>query len=275
MSRKISLAHLTTLDLPPPQMIRVAAEIGYDAVGLRLIAVTPTTASYPLMQDAAMLRETRAALADTGLFVNDIEFLRMTADFAPQDYEAFLDVGAALGARHVICAPYDPDMARLAANLAGFNALCAPRGIRPVLEFFPWTNVADLLTACRIVEATGEGAIGILVDALHFNRSNSSLAELAQQVLRHPQRFPFLHLCDAPVQPSYSTEELFHAGRAERLPPGLGQIDLAAILDRMPRTTAVALEVPMTAQQSESGSAHVARQVYAAAVKLLAGRSAA
>lgn len=275
MSRKISLAHLTTLDLPPPQMIRVAAEIGYDAVGLRLIAVTPTTAGYPLMQDAAMLRETRAALADTGLFVNDIEFLRMTPDFAPQDYEAFLDVGAALGARHVICAPYDPDMARLAANLAGFNALCAPRGIRPVLEFFPWTNVADLLTACRIVEATGEEAIGILVDALHFNRSNSSLAELAQQVLRHPQRFPFLHLCDAPVQPSYSTEELFHAGRAERLPPGWGQIDLAAILDRMPRTTAVALEVPMTALQSESGSAHVARQVYAAAVKLLAGRSAA
>lgn len=270
MSRKISLAHLTTLDLPPPQMIRVAAEIGYDAVGLRMIAVTPTTASYPLMLDAASLRETLAALADTGLFVNDIEFLRMTPDFAPHDYEAFLDVGAALGARHVICAPYDPDTARLAANLAAFNALCAPRRIRPVLEFFPWTNVPDLLTACSIVDATGEEAIGILVDALHFNRSNSSLAALAQQASQHPHRFPFLHLCDAPVQPSYTTEELFHAGRAERLPPGLGQIDLVAILNRMPPNTLVALEVPMTSQQAESGSPHVARQAYKAAVKMLA-----
>jgi len=271
MSRKISLAHLTTLDLSPPQMIRIAAEIGYDAVGLRLIAVTPTTPGYPLMHDAALLRETLAALADTGLFVNDIEFLRMTPDFAPHHYEAFLDVGAALGARHVICAPYDPDTARLAANLAALNALCAPRRIRPVLEFFPWTNVPDLSTACRIADATGDDAIGILVDALHFNRSNSSLAELAEQTVRHPHRFPFLHLCDAPVQPSYTTEELFHAGRAERLPPGLGQIDLSAILDRMPTDTPVALEVPMTSQQTENGSSHVARQVYEAAVKLLAG----
>jgi sugar phosphate isomerase/epimerase len=271
MIRKISLAHLTTLDLPPPQMIRIAAEIGYDAVGLRLIAVTPTTASYPLMHDAALLRETRAALVDTGLFVNDIEFLRMTPDFAPPDYEAFLDVGAALGARHVICAPYDPDTARLAANLSAFNALCAPRGIRPVLEFFPWTNVPDLMSACSIVDATGEEAIGILLDALHFNRSNSSLADLAQQALQYPHRFPFLHLCDALVQPSYSTEELFHVGRAERLPPGLGQIDLSAILDCMPTDTPVALEVPMTSQQTEFGSPNVARQVYDAAVKVLAG----
>src|SRR5580698_3290030 len=33
----LSLAHLTVLSLPPPEMVRVAARIGYRAVGLRLI----------------------------------------------------------------------------------------------------------------------------------------------------------------------------------------------------------------------------------------------
>ena len=97
MSRKISLAHLTTLDLSPPQMIRVAAEIGYDAVGLRLIAVTPTTPGYALMHDAALLRETQSALTASGIYVNDIEFLRITPEFDSRDFEAFLDVGAVLG----------------------------------------------------------------------------------------------------------------------------------------------------------------------------------
>jgi hypothetical protein len=37
--RDLSLAHLTVLSLPPPEMVRVAARTGYQAVGLRLIAV--------------------------------------------------------------------------------------------------------------------------------------------------------------------------------------------------------------------------------------------
>lgn len=269
MSRKISLAHLTTLDLSPPQMIRVAAEIGYDAVGLRLIAVTPTTPGYALMHDAALLRETQSALTASGINVNDIEFLRITPEFDSRDFEAFLDVGAVLGARHVICAPYDPDLSRLSANLAALNDMCVPRGMRPVLEFFPWTNVPDLSAACTIVDAAAQDAIGILVDTLHFNRSSSSLHLLAEQAFAKPERFPFLHLCDALVQPHYTTEDLFHAGRAERLPPGLGQIDLAAIINVLPTETPMALEVPMTALQIENGSPYVARRVFEAAVKML------
>jgi hypothetical protein len=48
-----SLAHLTVLALPPPEMVGVAARTGYQAVGLRLIEVTPDSPGYPLMDDAA------------------------------------------------------------------------------------------------------------------------------------------------------------------------------------------------------------------------------
>src|SRR5690349_10438043 len=142
-----SLAHLTVLDLPPPDMVRVAARTGYRTVGLRLMAVTDATPGYPLMHDAAMMRATKAAMAETGIGVLDIEFVRMTPQIDPAGLEPFLAAGAELGARHVITAPYDPDLARLADRLGAVGDLAARYGLRPVLEFFPWTPVPDLGTA--------------------------------------------------------------------------------------------------------------------------------
>ena len=261
-----SLAHLTVLDLPPPDMIRVAARTGYQTVGLRLIAVTDTTPGYPLMDDPAALRATRAAMADTGVGVLDIEFVKITPEIQVAALEPFVAAGAELGAHYVITAPYDPDVVRLADRLAAIADLAGGYGLRAVLEFFPWTVVPDLGTAVRVVEATGRSETGILVDTLHFDRSGSSLAELDSIP---PARLPFVHLCDAPVQDGYSTDDLLRAGRAERLPPGEGGIDLAAILGRMPQGIPIALEVPMTALAHEIGPEAVARRVREAAARLL------
>ena len=268
----ISLAHLTVLNLAPPEMIRLAAEVGYDRVGLRLIRVTDTTPGYPLHEDPVALRATRAALADTGMTVNDIEFVRLTPDFDAQSLLPFLEAGAMLGARHIICAPYDPELSRMSDNLAALQTLARPFGLTCVLEFFPWTNVPNLAAARAAVERTCAEDIGILIDTLHFDRSGSSLAHLEALP---PQRLPFLHLCDAEVHPPYTTQDLLHSGRAERLPPGEGQIDLSAILARMPMNLPVALEVPMTGLAAERGYPYVASSVLKAARICLAvsGRS--
>src|SRR3954454_23244478 len=114
MTPAFSLAHLTVLDLPPPEMVRVAARTGYTFVGLRLIAVTDTTPGYPLMHDRAMMRATRAALADTGIRVLAIEFGKIPPEIDVAGREPFVAAGAELGAKHIITAPYDPDLARLA-----------------------------------------------------------------------------------------------------------------------------------------------------------------
>jgi sugar phosphate isomerase/epimerase len=261
----LSLAHLTVLDLAPPEMVRVAARTGYDAVGLRLIAVTETTPGYPLMYDPAMLRATKAALAETGLRVLDIEFVRITPEIDLDSLEPFLAAGAELGARHVITAPYDPDLGRLADRLSALAERARPYGLRPVLEFFPWTNVPDLRTAARVVEATGRPEVGILVDTLHFDRSGSCLRDLAAQP---GTRLPFLHLCDAPVHPPYTTEELLRAGRAERLPPGEGEIDLMSIIRAMQPDVPIALEVPMLSLASRQGAEAVAARVRQGAERL-------
>ncbi|MCB1342947.1 MAG: sugar phosphate isomerase/epimerase [Pseudooceanicola sp.] len=263
--RPLSLAHLTAIGLPPPALIRAAAEAGFDAVGLRLIPATETSPGYPLMQDAAMMRQTVAALGETGLTVHDIELVRLEPQTDIDALAPFLDAGAALGAPEVIAAPYDPDLSRLADRLARLAERAAARGIGVSLEFFPWTAVPDLDAALAVVNAAGP-AVGVLVDSLHFDRSGSRL-ETLRAIPR--ERLRFAHLCDAPVAPPYSTEALLHAGRAERLPPGEGGIDLSAFIGALPDDLPLALEVPMTALAASEGPEAVLRRVMKGTRQLL------
>jgi hypothetical protein len=96
-----SLAHLTVLNLAPPQMVRVAARTGYHYIGLRMIAVTDTTPGYPLMHEPSMMRDTKAALADTRVRVLDIEFVKITPEIDVAGLERF--VGGRRGARRRAC----------------------------------------------------------------------------------------------------------------------------------------------------------------------------
>lgn len=264
-----SLAHLTVLSLAPPAMIEVAARTGYRYVGLRLVALNAETPGYPLMRDRALMRETRAQLAATGVEVLDIEFVRFTPDLDVAGLVPVLVAGAELGARHLVTAAYDSDRARLADRFAALCDLAAPFGLGPVLEFFPWTDVPNLRSAAGLVAEAGRPNGGVLVDVLHFARSDSTLGELEQVPA---SMLPFVHLCDAsPLRPA-TLEGLIHTARAERLPPGEGGLPIRDILHRMPPGLPVALEVPMAALTQAAGPEAVARRAREAAARVLAER---
>lgn len=249
MSRPISLAHLTAVEHAPPQLIRLAADAGYDAVGLRLIRVTDTSPGYPLWLDPAMLAETEAAMTETGVSVGDIEFVKLTPDYDVPSLRPFFETGQRLGAKFAIAAPYDPELSRLSDTLGAMAELSAEHGMRTLLEFFPWTEVPSLAVALSVLEQAGE-APGLLFDTLHFDRSGGTLAELDAL----PRgRLGMIHLCDAEVRESYTTEQLLFTAREGRLPPGAGEIDLAAILARLPQDVPVGLEVPMAALEKAEG----------------------
>ena len=266
MTRLLSVAHLTAIDLAPPEFIRAAEEAGFDAVGLRLRRVTPTSPAYPLMEDGAALRAARTALAETGIGVHDIEFVKIEPDLDLGALDAFLDVGAELGAREVIAAPYDPDLGRLADTLGAFSERAEARGLQVSLEFFPWAVVPDLASALTLAAQAGP-RVGVLPDSLHFDRSGSRLDDLRGAA---PGRIRFAHLCDAAVRARYTTEELFHTAREERLPPGEGEIDLLAYLQALPGDLPLGLEVPMTAHTQAQGAAATLKRVAGAARRLLA-----
>ncbi|WP_210419134.1 TIM barrel protein [Bradyrhizobium sp. NAS80.1] len=176
-----SLAALTVLELPPPEMIELAARCGYEQVGLRLSPATPGGVAYRLMDDALLLRETLQRLQSTGVTVADLEVVAFRPETDVASFTPFFETGARLGAKYILVAAYDPDLVRFSDRYRQFCEAAAKYGLTSDLEFMPWTSVPDLKTAMRIVAEIDHPAAGILVDALHFDRSQSSLADLRRR----------------------------------------------------------------------------------------------
>ncbi len=266
MGYTYSLSHLTVLDMAPPAMLALAARVGYDAIGVRLLPATPGGPAY-LMDDPRLLRETRAALADTGIPIFDLEIIRLEPHTDVTTFKPFFEVGQALGAKAILVAGNDPDEARLTARFAALCEAAAPYGLSADLEFMPWTDVPDLSKAIRIVRAADQPNGGILVDALHFDRSDSSVAELATV----PRDWlHYVQLCDAPAEKPTTVEGLIHAARAERLFPGEGGIDLLGMMRPLPRDLAISVEIPTATLARTVGPEERARRALAAAKALLA-----
>lgn len=241
MTHPLSLAFLTLPDTPPADVVRAAAEAGFAAIGVRLLPAAPSgEGAYPLLTDDSVLAETRAALRDTGLFIADVEITRLNERFSPSDYAGFLERAAALEARHVLVAGDDPDEARLTANFARFCEEAAKYGLTSDLEFMPWTAVPDLASARRIVEAAAQPNGAVLVDALHYDRSATTLQDIADLP---PELINYVQFCDGPAVYDPSPEGLIAIARGARLMPGDGGIDLRGLARVIPPEVMISVEV--------------------------------
>jgi sugar phosphate isomerase/epimerase/4-hydroxyphenylpyruvate dioxygenase-like putative hemolysin len=261
-----SLAHLSALNLSPPELIDAAASAGYRYVGVRMTRVTPDEPYYPLTTDPALLKETKACLAATGVQVLDVELARIGPDDSPRRYLRLLEVGAELGARHVISQLPDPDRARKTDHFGQLCDLAAPLGLTVDLEFPSWTETPNLAEAVQVLRTVNRPNAGILIDLLHFARSNSTIEELA----RLPRQwFHFAHVCDAPAQIPTTQEGLIHTARHERLFPGEGGIDVHGILGALPPTIPYALEIPRTTLAAQVGLKECVRLAIRAAQRHL------
>ena len=241
MMPSFSLAALTALELAPPELIDVAAACGYEHVGLRLLAAMPGGVAYPLMEDEAALRQTIARLDATGVTVADLEVVAIRPETEIAAFSAFFEAGARLRAKHVLVAAYDPDLDRFADRYARFCEAAAPYGLTADLEFMPWTSVPDLATARRIVDQVAQANAGVLVDALHFDRSQSAIGDIATIPAG---KLHYWQLCDAAAARPTSTEQMMHVARNERMFPGEGGLDLVSLARAMPPDIVVSLEVP-------------------------------
>jgi sugar phosphate isomerase/epimerase/4-hydroxyphenylpyruvate dioxygenase-like putative hemolysin len=263
-----SLAHLTALSLSPPELVDAAAAAGYRYVGLRMTRVTPQEPHYPLAFDPALMRATKTHLDATGVEVLDIELARITSGDSPRDYLRFLEAGAELGARHVIAQLPDADFARKTDRFAELCQLAAPFGLTVDLEFPSWTETPNLASATSILRAADQPNAGMLIDMLHFARSESSVAELREL----PREwFHYAHVCDAPAEIPRTTSELIHTARFERLFPGEGGIDIPDILGALPYGIPFALEIPRAMLVAQVGAKEHARRAIAAARRHLDG----
>ena len=266
MKHEFSLAHLTALSLSPPRLVEVAARAGYRYVGLRLNRVTPSEPLYALADDRALMSETKARLADSGVAVLDIELARMGPDNDARSYAPILEAGAELGATHVLTQLPDPDRDRAVERFAAMCDLARPLGLGVDLEFVSWTETPDLDTAAKVLRAVNRSNAGILVDTLHFARSGSSL-----EALRKLPRewFRYAQVCDAPAQAPKTRDEVIHAARFERLFPGEGGLGVREVLACLPAGIPYALEIPRVSLSRLIGAEEYIRLALVAAQKYL------
>jgi sugar phosphate isomerase/epimerase len=265
-ARPVSLAALTVLELEPPDMVSCAATAGFSHVGLRLIPATPTEPRHDLLGDTPLVREVERRLADTGVRVLDVEILRLEPHTRVADFEIVVATAARLGAGELLVAGNDPDEARLTDRFGALCDLAARYGLGANLEFMPWTDAKDLRQAARIVAAAGRANAGVLIDPFHFSRSGSRLDDIAAAPA---SCWRYLQFCDMPKAVPPTMDAILAQARAERLPPGEGELDLEGLLRALPRGLAVSVEVPMKSLAASVGAVERARRVLHATRALL------
>ncbi len=172
----------------PVETIRAAAEGGFDMTGLWI---------EPEQWSPALLRETKAALADTGLPLLDVEVIWINPGDNLSAHKACIDIGAELGASNVLCVSSDPDMGATAARLAALCEHAEGSGMRVALEFGIFTEVKNLTMALAVLDAVAHPQRALLIDPIHVDRSGSAIEAIAQ-VPR--ELLPYAQFCDAPAE---------------------------------------------------------------------------
>ncbi len=254
MSRTVGIDHLTLLQVSPPELVTIARETGFDAIGIRVATAGPGEEPWPITVGSPMLEETLRRLQDTGVQVLDVEVIRLGPEIKRQDYEAVLEVGGRLGARFINIMGDDEDLDRISDNFAQLTADALPYGLRPLIEPMAYRPVRSLELAVRIAERSSGG--GVLFDSIHFQRYGGDLTYLRSV---DPALLPILQLCDAPlVQPTglprprwlprgqgTDIPDAQLESRAMRLLPGDGELPLAEMLAAMPAGIPISVEAPV------------------------------
>jgi sugar phosphate isomerase/epimerase len=275
--REVALEHLTLLDVPPPDLVSLAAAAGFDSVSLRVSPATDGEQPWPVSPGSRMLADTLQRLDRTGLRVLGAEAIRLESGRG--DWEPVLATAAQLGARYLNAISNDRSLTRLADRFAELTQLALPYGVRPVIEFMSYKPVHTLAAALDIAARSAGGRV--LVDALHVQRCGVSLADLAAA---DPARLSYVQLCDAPREPRtglpppdelprgqpVTGSDLALEARARRLLPGQGELPLAGLLGVLPAAMPVGVEAPSLQLRQQLTGAQFAARARAAADRVLA-----
>ena len=252
MAQEFSLAHLTVLGCPPPEMTYIAARAGYDYVSIRPIYMgLPGEPNYALAENREMLAQTKRALASTGVRVHDIELARILEGVEPKSYLPAMEVAAELGARAVLSSIWSGERDYYIEKFAELCDLAKPLGLTVDLEYVPIAAVRNLAQAVDVLRTIQRSNAGLMIDMHHIHRAGDDPAELRSL----PREwFHFAHLCDAPAEIPTERQEMIRILREARLYVGEGGIDVAGILEHIPPCV-YSIELPNKVRHEEMGYA--------------------
>ena len=221
MGRLLSLAAGVQPDVAPADMVRVAHEAGWPAVGIWFDGT---------VWGDKTSREVRQSLDDTGIVALDIEPIIPSVD--GNDFaEQLIEAAAIIGAQHILFTSRLKDQARTTERYQQVCELAEPHGIVVVCEFLPIFPLNTLSMAAEIVGTSGASNGGVLIDNLHLSRSGSSIDDVKAMPI---ELFPYLQLCDAPAQCPTDFAGLLDEALNGRLCPGEGSLPIVELLNAIP-----------------------------------------
>jgi sugar phosphate isomerase/epimerase len=221
MARLLSLAAGVQLDVTPADMVTVAAESGWSAVGIWFDGKTWTDATS---------REVRQRLDDTGVIPLDIEPIIPSED--GNDFaEQLIEAAAVIGARHILFTSRLKDQLRTTDRYQQVCEMAGPHDIKVVCEFLPIFPLNTLSMAAEIVATSKVTNGGVLIDNLHLSRSGSSIEDVQEMPT---ELFPYLQICDAPAERPADFGGLLDEALNGRLCPGEGSLPIAELLQAVP-----------------------------------------
>ena len=255
--KKYSLAQHTVPEWTPPEIIRNAAAIGYDMVGIRSIAQGVAGESwYDLVHDLPMAEKTRQAIEETGVTIHDIDLIAIGDGTNVMTYEADLEAAADLGIEGVVCSVWTPNQAHYTEQFGRLCELAAPYHLTVNLEFVTWSDLRGLKEANALLDAVNQTNARILLDTLHWHRSGVTFEDLAACPA---ERFDLIHVCDIAAAMPTTNEELAKTGREERLYPGEGAAEIRGIVEKLPDRV-IALEIPNKRRLADLGPYEYAKR---------------
>lgn len=241
MTARLSLEQITAWGLSPPALIDLAAALGCEAISLFVEAVNPESAGEPLVGNAPLVRDIRARLDATGVYINTLECFALTPATEVAAFEPTLAVGAELGGRTATAIVFDPDRARVTDTLAAFAELARAHGLATNIEFIALSEAKSLGDAVSLARAVAPHDVRIVIDTLHWTRSGGTPADLRAL---DPALLGAVQLCDGPAEMAPELQ-LFHEGFLQRMIPGEGAFAVTDFLRALPPGQLIGVEVPL------------------------------
>lgn len=243
MPRRVYCLNTSTIrPVPLPDKLRIAAEVGYDAIE----PWSDEIAEH--IESGGRLSDLRKAIDDGGLRVASMIALGGWADAPEADLPAVRDAClrriehcAALGCPTIVASPPGEvvDLELAARRFALLADWGRPFGVRPSMEFLGFVaGVRNLASAWAIAVGSGVPDPTIVPDVYHLLRGGGTLDDLLQL---DGSRYAIMHWNDLPASPPPAEQ-----ADADRVLPGEGVVDLARVarnLDSVGYSGPISLEL--------------------------------
>ncbi len=155
-------------------MVPALPQSAFGCAGGVLRTRTPPS----VVASATATREIRQVLDDTGVRLASVNALQFYPDVTWDALAPIVDCAARLRSPVIIANVFDQGP-QFMENFGRFSDAARAADIRIALEFLPYSRVRTLDAALDLIQNNGRPNVGLLVDALHLDRSGGRPSDLA------------------------------------------------------------------------------------------------